>query len=301
MMGSLRGALSGNAWLLLTLTSLSWGGNVVAGRLAVGEISPMVLICLRWALVSAGLLLLRRDRIVEDLESLRPYKLHLFWLGAFGITLPNALFYEAARFTTGVNVAIIQGVQPVLVLIGAFLVFRTRIGLVRLFGAAITIVGVMLIGARGDLGSVAALSFNAGDLLAFLGAVAATGYALALRNRPPVSSMALFVGVAIGAFLSSLPMLAIETALGETIWPGPKGLLILLYVAVFTSMVGHITYMRALALIGAQRVTLILNLIPVVGALLSVLILGETFALYHATALALVLIGIWMSERLGGR
>jgi drug/metabolite transporter (DMT)-like permease len=301
MMGAIRNALTGNAWLLLTLTSFSWGGNVVAGRLAVGEISPMVLICLRWALVSTALLLWRRERIAKDLKSLWPYRTRLFWLGALGITLPNALFYEAARFTTGVNVAIIQGVQPVLVLIGAFLVFRTGIGLVRLFGAAITIVGVLLIGTRGDLGNLAGLAFNAGDLLAFLGAIAATFYALALRNRPPVSAMALFVGIAIGAFLSSLPILALETSLGETIWPGLKGLLILLYVAVFTSVVGHATYMQALALIGAQRVTLILNLIPVVGAFLSVLILGETFALYHASALALVLIGIWMSERLGGR
>jgi len=40
--------LSGRPYLLLTLTMLMWGGNAVAGRLAVGEVSPMALTGLRW-------------------------------------------------------------------------------------------------------------------------------------------------------------------------------------------------------------------------------------------------------------
>jgi drug/metabolite transporter (DMT)-like permease len=39
--------------LLLTLTAVFWAGNSVAGRLAVGHISPMLLVFLRWALVLA--------------------------------------------------------------------------------------------------------------------------------------------------------------------------------------------------------------------------------------------------------
>ena len=301
MIRNLFARLSQNAWLLLTLTTLSWAGNVVAARLAVGEISPMAMICLRWAIVSAAFAIGSRRQLAAELPTLWPYRWRLFWLGSLGITIPNAFIYEAARFTSGVNLAIIQGVQPVLTLIGALLIFRTQIGLLRGAGAAITIVGVVLIGTQGDLGNLASLTFNSGDLLAFLGAIAATGYALGLRNRPPISSLALFVGVAIGAFLSSLPLLLIETSVGQTIWPGAKGWLVLLYVAIFTSVVGHVTFMRAVVLIGAGRVSLILNLIPVVGAFFSVILLGETFALYHATALALVLIGIWVSERLGGR
>jgi drug/metabolite transporter (DMT)-like permease len=45
----------GNAVLLLVATTLLWGGNTVAGRLAAGEVSPMVVVFLRWIIV-AGLL-----------------------------------------------------------------------------------------------------------------------------------------------------------------------------------------------------------------------------------------------------
>ncbi|MBV9139125.1 MAG: EamA family transporter, partial [Hyphomicrobiales bacterium] len=46
------------------------------------------------------------------------------------------------------------------------------------------------------------------------------------------------------------------------------------------------------------------NLVPVFGAGLAVLILGEPFHFYHAIAFILVLGGIWLAERksfLGGR
>ncbi len=43
-----------NAPPLLSLAALGWAGNTVAGRLAVGEISPMVIVFLRWTIV-AGL------------------------------------------------------------------------------------------------------------------------------------------------------------------------------------------------------------------------------------------------------
>ena len=36
------------AYLLLLLTTLFWGGNAVAGKLAVGHVSPMLLTALRW-------------------------------------------------------------------------------------------------------------------------------------------------------------------------------------------------------------------------------------------------------------
>jgi drug/metabolite transporter (DMT)-like permease len=50
-------------------------------------------------------------------------------------------------------------------------------------------------------------------------------------------------------------------------------------------------------LIGPARAGLFVNLVPVFGALLAVLLLGEPFAPYHALGLALVLGGIWLAER----
>ena len=44
------------AYALLILTMLFWGGNSVAGRLAVGHVSPMMLTTLRWGIAAIVIL-----------------------------------------------------------------------------------------------------------------------------------------------------------------------------------------------------------------------------------------------------
>ena len=44
--------LTRQAYILLTLTTLFWGGNSVAGKMASGEISPMLLTLARWVVAA---------------------------------------------------------------------------------------------------------------------------------------------------------------------------------------------------------------------------------------------------------
>jgi drug/metabolite transporter (DMT)-like permease len=55
-------------------------------------------------------------------------------------------------------------------------------------------------------------------------------------------------------------------------------------------------YVRGVELIGANRASLFINLIPLFGALGSVLILGETLEGFHIVAGCLVIIGIVLAE-----
>ena len=286
-----------NPWLLLTFSSLVWGGNVAAARFAVGEISPMVLVGLRWIVVSALIAVLMGKQLGAILASLRPHWAFLLPMGVIGFTISNALFYESARFTTGLNLSIIQGVLPVLVLAGARLVYGVGVGGMRMFGVALTMAGIVLIATEGEPSRLLDLQFNKGDAFAFLGAAIYAAFTLALRKRPPLSAMAFFIGVSIAALVSSAPAMLVEAMLGGAIWPGWRGLLVLLYVAVFTSIVGQVCWIRAVEMIGPGRAGVFQNLVPVVGAILSVVVLRETFHWFHAASLALVLSGLFMSEQ----
>jgi drug/metabolite transporter (DMT)-like permease len=59
--------------------------------------------------------------------------------------------------------------------------------------------------------------------------------------------------------------------------------------------------MQAVALIGPARAGMFMNLVPVFGPILAVLVLGEPLSAFHAVALALVLGGIFIAEHLGAR
>ena len=98
------------------------------------------------------------------------------------------------------------------------------------------------------------------------------------------------------AWLVSLPLIAVETwQLG---WQAPtaNGWGLVLLVTLLPSLVAQIFFIQGVALIGPGRAGVFVNLVPVFASIMAVLFLNESFELYHALALALVLGGIWLSE-----
>ena len=286
-----------NPALLLTLTALMFAGHSVVGRLAVGEISPMALTCGRWGLALIPLTLATRASFRKDLAILRPHWILVIAMGALGFTGFNALFYSAAHLTGALNLSILQGAIPAIVLIGARLAFGVRVSGWQAFGAFITMVGVATIAAQGDLSRLLTLKFNQGDAMMMLACVFYAGYTVGLRNRPAISGLGFFTAMAAVAFVTSIPLLAIEIVDGAFLAPTLKGWLALLYAALLPSLIAQIFYIRGVELIGPGRAGVYVNLVPAFGALLAVALLGESFALYHAVALVLVVVGIGVAER----
>jgi drug/metabolite transporter (DMT)-like permease len=288
--------LFANPYLLLTLTMAMWGGHSVVSRMAVGEISPASLTCLRWLIVAGIMLGLRGRGLREHWPVLKPRIGYLAVMGTIGYTAYNTLLYWSAHSTTAININIINGAMPAMIFIGALLVFGQRVQALQWLGMAVSMAGVVLVGAKGDLTHLLALTFNQGDLLIFLATLFYAIYSVLLRNRPLVPSLVFFAALTPAALLSSIVFLGIEVAAGGFYWPSLKGWLLLIYVAIFPSLLSQIFFIRAVELIGPGRAGLFTNLMPLFGASFAVLILSEEMALYHAVALALVLGGILLAE-----
>jgi len=221
-------------------------------------------------------------------------------MGTLGLTVFNALFYLAAHHTTAVNLTILQGSMPVFVLVGALLFYGTRIHGWQIAGMAVTLLGALLVATRADPGTLASFSFNVGDLWMLAACCLYAGYTVALRSKPVIPGLVFFAALAGVALVTSLPLVAYEVVTGTVTWPTPRGWLIVLYVGLFPSFVAQVLFMRGVELIGPGRAGLFVNLVPIFGALLAVLILSEPFAAYHAVGLTLVLGGIWLAERRQG-
>lgn len=285
------------AYAFLVFTTLCWGFNAVFGRLAVGEISPMLLVSLRWLGAVLLLLAFAHNSLRHDWPVLRTRLPFIAAMGVFGYATFNSMFYVAAHFTTAVNIGILQGSVPVLVLLGAFAAYRTRVTAVQAVGVAVTVLGVVIVASGGDFARLAALALNFGDVLMVAACVLYSGYTVGLRQRPQVSSAGLFTAMAAAAFLATLPLVGAEAALDRLQWPTPTGWVIVALVTVFPSFLAQIAYIKGVELIGPGRAGVFVNLVPVFASVLAVLVLAEPFRLYHALALVLVLGGIWLSER----
>ncbi len=289
-----------NPWLMISLTCIFWAGNVVAARSAIGEISPLLLTSGRWMIACAILLVIANRSLREDWPGLAPHWLRIFLMGAGGFTVFHALYYLSAHYTSGVNLSIMQGASPVLVLIGAWMLWRMRVTWLQGIGCALTIVGILIVGTHGNLAELTDLKFNIGDIGMLIASVMYAAYTLSLRNRPKASPLGFFTVMALAALVASIPGVIFEAVRGELIMPTTsKGLMILLYTALFPSLMAQIFYIRSIELIGPNRAILFYNLTPVVSAILATLFLDETFQLYHALALAFVVGGVTIAEKLG--
>ncbi len=287
--------------MLLTLTAIFWAGNTVAGRLAVGHVSPMTLVVLRWTVVLAVLWPIYGGQVRAHWPEVRPRLGQITLMAFLGYTGFNVLYYWAAHTTTAINIGILQGSIPVAVLMGAFLLHGTRASFVQIAGVLITSVGVVVVATQGAPLSILEIGLNRGDLAMLAACVLYAFYTVALRDRPNMPAAAFFTLLALIAALTSIPPLLVEGMLMGFALPTWEGWLVILYVAVFPSCLAQLCYLRGVDLIGPGRAGVYVNLVPVFAAIMAVLLIDEKFALYHAVALALVVGGIWLAQRTARR
>ena len=288
--------LGSNPYLLLIFTMVMWSANGIAGRLAIGEISPMVIVSMRWFLASVLLFILVRPQIAKDWQVLK----HHLWLvavgGIFGFAAFNALFYLAAHHTSGVNMTILQGSLPIFVLLGATVVYRVGTTPLQWIGISLTLAGVTMVASQGSFATLLTLSFNLGDIWLVAACVMYAVFTLSLRHRPNVSGIGFFAILAVAAFVASLPLIGWEMASGDTQWPTIRGWELLAFITLGPSLLAQLFFLRAVDLIGPSRASVFTNLVPIFGPMIAIIVLGEAFHPYHAVALIFVLSGIGLAE-----
>jgi drug/metabolite transporter (DMT)-like permease len=291
------GRLYGWPSLLLTLTTIFWAGNSVAGRLAVGQVSPMLLVFLRWVLVLAVMWPLYGRQVRAHWPEVRPQLFRIVLMVLLGLTGFNALYYVAAHSTTAVNMGILQGSVPVLVLVGAFLTHGSRATPVQIAGVLITAAGVVAVATHGMPLSILDIDLNRGDLIMLVACLLYALYTVALRDRPSMPGAAFFTLLVLISAITSVPLVVAEAFVSGLSMPTWQGWLVTLYVAIFPSCLAQLFFVRAVDLIGPGRTGVFVNLVPVFSAILAVVLINEPFHVFHAVALALVIGGIWLAER----
>lgn len=278
------------------LGTLGWAGNTIAGRLAVGEISPMMLIFLRWGLVVVLLGIVARTQIARAYPAITP---RIKWLAVVGtcICAFNGLFYWAANYTTAINLGIFQGTIPAFILIGMYVFFNSRITRVQLLGFTATVVGMVIVVIQGDIKVLLALEFNTGDLLMIVACAFYAAYTLGLRARPAINVFVMMWYVALVAWVAATPAMILEWLAGAGQLPTLLAWLLLLYIVIVPSYLSQVLFMRGVDLIGPGRAGLYANLVPLFAAFLGVLLLDETLHLYHWLASFFIFGGIYVFEK----
>jgi drug/metabolite transporter (DMT)-like permease len=292
--------------VLMTLPPLLWAANAVVGRMTVGHVPPLMLNFLRWSL--AALILLPWGwRALRDPGAIAERWKHLLLVGLLGVGSYNSLQYLALVTTSPINVTLIAASLPVWMMAVGMLLYAEHPTRRQMVGAVLSLAGVVLVIARGDLSTLAGVQWVVGDLYVLLAVIAWAFYSWLLA-RPPESMrpprrpdwdwagfllIQMLFGLA-GAGAAAAGEAALTDA--RVHWNGWV-VAALVFIAVGPSVIAYRCWGLGVVRAGPSLAAFFGNLTPVFAAVMSAALLGEAPRWYHACAFALIVGGIVVSSR----
>ena len=223
--------------------------------------------------------------------------LHFLVIAITGCVIPHLLFAWAEQYVSSSLASIYNAVTPITTALMVTLAFKVeRLGRSQILGVAIGIIGVVVI-----IGPwrYAALTGDLWGQLACLGAAVCYGFTFGytrkfLSGRPIAGATFAFLNIGLAGALMLLLTPVIAWHPVSLSWPIVLSLLALGTLGTGVAYIWNINVLRAWGPTNASTVTYVT---PVVGVVLGVVVLSETFSWHEPAGAALVLVGILLTQK----
>jgi drug/metabolite transporter (DMT)-like permease len=285
-----------NALVSILFVVLIWGSGATVTKLGVQEMPPFLFALIRNGVASFFLLLFyfyRRRTNRKEPSAPIPWK-KITWMGLTGITFFYVLFNLSLVHTTASTGALIQGFIPVAIALLAFFFLKEKLNLAHIAGILLSVAGVILVGFVGtDKQGEDSLWGNVLMVISVLSWGVYTVISKSLGEYDHVASTAF--STLIGTIFL-IPVVLIEQwghplpAISANAWAA------ILYLAIFSSTICFILYNKALKVLPTATVGNLLNLDPVAGVVIAIIVLKDKITLWQIAGGILVLVGIALSS-----
>jgi drug/metabolite transporter (DMT)-like permease len=284
-------------YVFLVLTVLFWSGNFVFGRLVSTSIEPMQLSFFRWFFVLVILMpyiLIHYKNILSVFK--KKYMLIIIF-GALGIAGFNTFLYYGLQTTTATNALLINSSIPIFIIVLSSLIFRTKITKIQLTGVIISTLGVMYLILKGEINHISQLKFTSGDLWIIAACVDWALYTVLLKHKPKELNSFEFFGLTtlIGTSILYCLFLYQGYSFNLDFLENEKVLYSLIYIVIFPSILAFYFWNISTVEVGVNKAGQFTHLMPIFGAILAYLFLGEVLKSYHLVGITLIGLGIYLS------
>ena len=283
-----------SAYVLLILVMMMWASGVIIARVVHDLTPPVGFSFWRWVMVVAllapfALPALRRQSGISRQHIRAFVPLGIFMAGG------STLLVWSAQHTSASNVALISAAQPTVTLFIGWMVTRQRFGLLELGGVMAAFAGIVVIITRLDLSALADIRFNTGDMLILLAVIFYAGYAINLhRWVSGLSGLIILYMTACAGLLVVAPFYLVESYFVAPMNFDREVLLAALYMAAIPSALAIAMWNTAVGVVGPNRASAFMNLLPLFGTGFAVVLLDEKVYSYHLIGALLVCLGISM-------
>jgi drug/metabolite transporter (DMT)-like permease len=283
-------------YIKLVLMAVFWSGVFPAINIVLKSMGLFASVFLRFwlaSLILLALLLWREGR----LPRLSPRESVLVVvLGLLGITVYNCLFTYGLSLVEASRAALIVPTNPAFTALFAALLLKEHLGAARAAGVALSVLGALWVLARGSFQALAELQFGAGELVLVACIFMWSAYTLVGRVALfSVSPLALTAYVmAFGALPIAIPAWLEHAPLAQVTWQGWAALG---YLVVFGTVLPFLWFYEGVKALGAARASQFINLVPPLAVLEAVFLLGETVTPGLFVGMALVVAGLYLTNK----
>ena len=286
------------AALALAGAALFWSGAFIAARALRDDIDPATLTLLRWSLALLAFLPLTGAKAWRCRAVLRREWRLVAGLGVTGLAAFHTLTNLAMHTTTALNAILMLSLVPATILLGGALSGASRPQARQWAGTAVSLLGAAILITRGSLDALLGLDLVRGDLWMVVGVLLWTVYSLLLQRRPAdlPPDVALIASI-VPAIAVLLPVVVLRP--GGAALPALTPFVVgaVLYIAIFASLIAFSLWAYGVAVIGPERAGQYVHLMPIFGAVLSTLLLGEAIVPAQLAGAAFVFAGLFLVQR----
>ena len=278
---------------------MCWSGNFIVGKFAtLFEIPPLTLNVFRWISVWFILLPFTYKEISNNLDYIKENFLVIGFMGVITISTFNSVVYFALNYTQVINAVLVLAAIPAITIILSSLMKIDKTNIFQIIGLVLSILGISSIISNGEIQRITSLNFNKGDLWMLVCVITWSLYSTLLKKYKfkfsQFSLIQLMVSVGI---LFLIPQYFYEQSIGLEVKFNKAFFLILFYVVIFPAIFAYYCWQKGIEIIGPNRATMFIQLMPLFSALMAIIIFKENFELFHFAGATFIVSGIYLSNK----
>ena len=287
------------AYILLILSVLFWAGNFIVGKFAtLFQIPPLTLNVFRWISVWLILMPFTYKEIYSNLPYIKKNWLVISFMGIITISTFNSVVYFALNYTQVINAVLMLAAIPAATIVLSSLMKIEKTNIFQLIGLLLSIIGIGSIISNGDIQKIINLNFNKGDLWMLVCVVTWALYSTLLKKyKFKFSQFSLIQLMVTVGIIFLIPQFFYEQSIGLEVNFNKAFFLILFYVVIFPAIAAYYCWQKGVEIIGPNRATMFIQLMPLFSAVMAIIIFNEKFQLYHLAGAIFILTGIYLSNR----
>lgn len=274
---------------------LFWGTNNLATKIGISSMHPLQFSGIRFLVAGIIMAVISRLMNKDNTKYEKKEYLSLFFLGTIMFSITNGCVVYANKYLDSGMVTILLSTIPIIATIIDFFINRTKIpGVATIIGLVLGFIGVIIV----TLNSSSEMNISfLGILLSLLAAFfwsLGSNYSKNAVIRGPlvrqISIQSLFAAMILLGTVAATSNFSISSITSEAMMP-------ILYLAVFDSVVGFVSYSYLLKVLPISKVSAYAYINPVVALVAGYLVLGESISTSKVIGMAVISVGVFLIQK----